>query len=145
MKNGLIISVSSSVCFKSVETGEYAVGITYEDGAATLLKAGASNVRMVYPEEGTSAAALGCAIIKGAQNMNAAKAMINFLTSKEGQNALGSSLGTLRMTNSFATFESPYLPKTSDVKWVFRDVNWMIEHKEEILGKWNELFSKINR
>lgn len=145
MKNGLVVSVSSSVCFKSVETGEYAVGITYEDGAATLLKSGATNIRMVYPEEGTSAAALGCAVIKGAPNMKAAKAMVNFLTSEEGQNALGEALGTLRMTNSRATFESLYLPRTSEVKWVVRDVKWMIENKGGILEKWNKLYTEVNR
>ena len=77
MKNKLTISTSSSVCFKSVETGEYAVGLTYEDGVAPLLKSGATNVRMVYPEEGTSASAFGCAVIKGAPHPEAAKAMVN--------------------------------------------------------------------
>lgn len=142
IKNDLVMSTSSSVCFKSVETGEYVVGITYEDGASTLLKSGATNIRMVYPEEGTSASAFGCAVIKGAPHEAAAKAMVNFLMSAEGQNELGTALGTLRMTNSKATFESPYLPKTADVKWVTRDVNWLIENKEQVLNHWNELITK---
>jgi len=142
ISNDLVMSTSSSVCFKSVETGEYVVGITYEDGASTLLKSGATNIRMVYPEEGTSASAFGCAVIKGAPHEAAAKAMVNFLMSAEGQNELGTALGTLRMTNSKATFESPYLPKTADVKWVTRDVNWLIENKEQVLNHWNELITK---
>ncbi|MGP1369114.1 MAG: extracellular solute-binding protein [Treponema sp.] len=145
MKNGLIVSVSSSVCFKSVETGEYVAGITYEDGAATLLKSGAKNIRMVYPEEGTSAAALGCAVVAGAPHPKAAKAMVTFLMSKEGQDELGKALGTLRMTNSRANFESPYLPKTSEVKWVSRDVNWMIENKAQVLEHWNKIYAEINK
>ena len=36
LENGLVISTSSSVCFKSVDSGEYVVGLTYEDGADTL-------------------------------------------------------------------------------------------------------------
>ena len=144
MKNGLIVSVSSSVCFKSVETGEYVAGITYEDGAATLLKSGAKNIRMVYPEEGTSAA-LGCAVVAGAPHPKAAKAMVTFLMSKEGQDELGKALGTLRMTNSRANFESPYLPKTSEVKWVSRDVNWMIENKAQVLEHWNKIYAEINK
>lgn len=145
MQNGLVISTSSSVCFKSVETGEYVVGITYEDGASTLLKSGADNIRMVYPEEGTSASAFGCAVVKGAPHPNAAKAMVNFLMSEEGQNALGEALGTLRMTNSKANFESPYLPKTADVTWATRDVNWMIENKEQVLEHWNKIYAEINK
>lgn len=145
MKNGLVVSTSSSVCFKSVETGEYVVGITYEDGASTLLKSGADNIRMVYPEEGTSASAFGCAVIKGAPHEAAAKAMVNFLMSEDGQNSLGEALGTLRMTNSKANFDSPYLPKTADVKWVTRDVDWMIENKEQVLEHWNKIYAEINK
>lgn len=142
IKNGLVMSTSSSVCFKSVETGEYLVGLTYEDGASTLLKSGATNIRMVYPEEGTSASAFGCAVIKGAPHETAAKAMVNFLMSAKGQDELGSALGTLRMTNSKATFESPYLPKTEDIKWVTRNVDWLIQNKEQVLNHWNELITK---
>lgn len=145
MNNGLVISTSSSVCFKSVETGEYAVGITYEDGASTLLKSGATNIRMVYPEEGTSASAFGCAVVKDAPHPNAAKAMVNFLMSADGQNALGEALGTLRMTNSKADFESPYLPKTEDVTWVTRDVDWMIENREQVLEHWNSIYTEVNQ
>lgn len=145
MQNGLVVSTSSSVCFKSVETGEYVVGITYEDGASTLLKSGADNIRMVFPEEGTSASAFGCAVVAGAPHPKAAKAMVNFLMSEEGQNALGEALGTLRMTNSKANFESPYLPKTADVKWVTRDVDWMIENKAQVLEHWNKIYAEINK
>ena len=108
------------------------------------LKSGATNVRMVYPEEGTSASAFGCAVIKGAPHPEAAKAMVNLLMSAEGQDAIGSKLGTLRMTNSKATFETPYLPKTADVKWVDRDVEWCTENKAAVLEKWNTLWASIN-
>jgi len=108
-------------------------------------KSGAKNIRMVYPEEGTSAAALGCAVVAGAPHPKAAKAMVTFLMSKEGQDELGKALGTLRMTNSRANFESPYLPKTSEVKWVSRDVNWMIENKAQVLDHWNKIYAEINK
>ena len=65
--------------------------------------------------------------------------------SKEGQDELGKALGTLRMTNSRANFESPYLPKTSEVKWVSRDVNWMIENKAQVLDHWNRIYAEINK
>ena len=145
VNNGLIISTSSSVCFKSVETGEYVVGLTYEDGASTLLKSGADNVRIVYPEEGTSAAALGCAVVKGAPHEKAAKAMVNFLMSAEGQDELGEALGTLRMTNKNDTYKPKYLMATDEVPWVKRDTTYMTEHKEEILKHWNDLYTKANK
>lgn len=144
LNNKVVISTSSSACFKSVQTGEYVVGMTYEDGISTLLKSGADNVKMVYPEEGTSASAFGCALIKNAPHPEAAKAMINYLMSADGQNELGAALGTLRMTNSNATFETAYLPKTEEIKWVTRDVNWLIENKESVLKKWNEIYTSIS-
>lgn len=144
MRNGLIISTSSSVCFKSVQTGEYVVGLTYEDGASTLLKSGATNIRMVYPEEGASAFAFGCAVIQGAKHMEAAKAMVNLLMSAEGQSKLGNALGTLRFTNTKAVYESPYLPATDTIKWVTRDIPWLTENKSQILDHWNSLFASVH-
>lgn len=143
IENDIVISTSSSVAFKSVETGEYVVGMTYEDGVSTLFKSGAQNVKMVYPKEGSSASAFGCAVIKNAPNREAAKAMVNYIMSVEGQNYLGNALGTLRFTNKNAEYETPYLPAHSEVKWVERDVEWLIENKDPVLEKWNELYHEI--
>jgi len=143
LRNDIVISTSSSVCFKAVADGEYVVGLTYEDGASTLLKAGATNIKMVYPEEGASGFAFGCAVIKGAPHMEAAKAMVNYLMSPEGQTYLGNALGTLRFTNPKAKYESPYLPDDSEINWVIRDNNWLRNNKENILKKWNELYTNI--
>ncbi len=137
--NGMIISDSSSKCFKAVADGEYIVGLTYEDGASTLLKSGADNIRLVYPEEGTSATAMACAMIKGAPHQAAAKAMINYLLSAEGQAERAESLGTIRMTNANAKYNTVYIPATEDIKWVSRDINWLIENKQQVLDHWNEL------
>jgi len=144
IKNGLVISTSSSVCFKAVADGEYVVGLTYEDGASTLLKSGATNIKMVYPEEGASAFAFGCAVIKGAPHPQAAKAMVNYLMSPEGQSGLGNALGTLRFTNPNAAYESPYLPSDDEINWVIRDNEWLSANKENVLNHWNELFTAIN-
>lgn len=143
MNNGLIISTSSSVCFKSVQTGEYVVGLTYEDGASTLLKSGAKNIRMVYPKDGVSASAFGCAVIKNAPHMNAAKAMVDYLMSADGQSILGN-VGTIRFTNLKAKYSTSYLPPSSEIKWIKRDVNWLIANKEKILDKWKTLYNSTH-
>jgi len=141
MKNKMVIGTSSSVAFKGVNDGEYVVGLTYEDGAATLLKAGSEEIRIQYPENGASAFAFGVAIIEGTQNEAAAKAMVNFLMSAEGQSDLGTRLGTLRFTNKNAKYETPYLPASEDIKWVKRDMDWLTSNREEIMKKWNELYA----
>lgn len=144
LRNDLVISTSSSVCFKSVADGEYVVGLTYEDGASTLLKSGAKNVKMVYPKEGASGFAFGCAVIKNAPHMEAAKAMVTYLMSPEGQTYLGNALGTLRFTNPNASYKSPYLPADSEINWVVRDNKWLTENKENILKHWNDLYTSIS-
>lgn len=141
MKNKMVIPTSSSVAFKSVADGEYVVGLTYEDGASTLLKAGSDAIRMQYPENGASAFAFGCAVIKGAPNEAAAKAMVNYLMSADGQSDLGTRLGTLRFTNKNAVYETPYLPASEEIKWVTRDIDWLTENKATILERWNQIYA----
>jgi iron(III) transport system substrate-binding protein len=145
LRNDMVIVTSSSVCFKAVADGEYVVGLTYEDGASTLLKSGAKNIKMVYPAEGASAFAFGCAVIKNAPRMEAAKAMVNYLQSAEGQSYLGNALGTLRFTNRNAKYNSPYLQPTSEIKWVTRDIPWLIANKAQVLEHWNRLYTSIKR
>ena len=138
LKNGLVIASSSSASFKSVESGEYVVGMTYEDGIAALIKSGAENIRLVYPEEGTSASAFGCAVIKGAPHMANAKAVINLIMSPEGQKKLGEGISTLRMTTPEPD-TMKYLPPSSEIKWVDRDVKWLTEHRQEVIAHWQQL------
>ena len=144
LENGLVISTSSSVCFKAVDSGEYAVGLTYEDGADTLLKSGSDRIRLQYPENGASATSMGCAMIEGCPHPEAAKAMIDFLMSPEGQEALATRLETLRFTNPKAVYDIPYLPANDTINWVSRDVAWLTEHKAELLAKWNAIYAETH-
>ena len=144
MKN-LVIAGSSSACFKSVQQGEYVVGLTYEDGAITLVKDGATNIEVRYPSNGTSASVFGCGLVKNGPNPENAKAMIDFICSAEGQTALAAyQEGTLRYTN--ANYEAPenaWLAPSSDIKWVDRDVSYLTENKDAILEHWNELWAEV--
>lgn len=141
----LVIAGSSSACFKSVQQGEYVVGLTYEDGAVTLVKDGATNIRLQYPTEGTSASAFGCALIKNGPNPENAKAMIDFICSAEGQTALAAyQEGTLRYTNAnYELPENAWLAPSSEITWVDRDVEYLTENKAEILEHWNDLWSSV--
>ena len=141
----LVIAGSSSACFKSVQQGEYVVGLTYEDGAVTLVKDGATNIRLQYPTNGTSASAFGCALVKNGPNQENAKLMIDFICSAEGQTALAAAQeGTLRYTNAnYVTPENAWLPAADEITWVVRDVPYMTENKDAILEHWNELWSEV--
>ena len=141
----LVIAGSSSACFKSVQQGEYVVGLTYEDGAVTLVKDGATNIRLQYPTNGTSASAFGCALVKNGPNQENAKLMIDFICSADGQTALAAAQeGTLRYTNAnYTSPENAWLTPASEITWVVRDVPYMTENKDAILEHWNELWSEV--
>ena len=139
----LVMLGSSSGVFKQVQQGEYVVGMTYEDGAVTLIKDGADNVRLQYPTNGTSASAFGCGLVKNGPNQENAKLMIDFICSAEGQSAIAANQeGTLRYTNKgFAMPENAWLAASEDITWVVRDVEYLTANKASILEHWNELWA----
>ncbi len=141
----LVIVDSSSVCFKGPMNGEYVVGLTYEDGAIKKIQEGATNIEVRYPDEGASASACGCGVIKGAKHPNAAKALIDFVNSAEGQTALSAKLqGTCRYTNdNYKLAEGALLKDTKDIKWVVRPVAELAAKKAEIIQKWNDLYATV--
>ena len=141
LMDNLVIVEKSSVCFNSVLDGEYVVGLTYEDGAIKLNQNGSDTTEVRYPTEGTSAAAYGMAIVKGAPHMENAKALVNFVCSAEGQSAIAEyQEGTLRLTNKNYTIpENAWLEDSKDMTWVSRPVEELTEKREDLLAKWNDL------
>ncbi len=141
----LTIVQSSSTCFRGVYDGEYVVGLTYEDGAITLVRDGATNVEVRYPAEGTSAAVYGMALIKNGPNPENAKLLIDFVTSAEGQTAMAAKqMGTLRYTNAnYTEPDGAWLKPASEIKWVDRDTPYLTEHKADILEHWDEVYAEV--
>ncbi|WP_263770716.1 ABC transporter substrate-binding protein [Propionivibrio soli] len=88
--DGKLLSGSSAV-YKGVADGEYTVGLTFEEGAATYVKSKAP-VKIVYMNEGVISQTDGSAIIKGAKNLENAKKFIDFLSSKETQTMIATQL-----------------------------------------------------
>ncbi|MCI7605298.1 MAG: extracellular solute-binding protein [Spirochaetales bacterium] len=142
MRNGMVVGSSSSKCFKDVANGEYVVGITYDNGAVTML--GAPDYEMRYPENGTSGKDSCFAIIANCKHPEAAKAFVEAMTSQEGTELMYSMYGGVRFTNAKVTEPDTFqLGKTKDIKWVDRPVEELTERKDELLAKWNDLYSKI--
>ena len=81
------------------------------------------------------------AVIKNAPHMEAAKAMVDFVCSPEGQSAMAAYMeGTLRFTNTKYTLpEKSWLIDSSEIEWVERPVTALTEAKQDIIAHWNEL------
>lgn len=68
----------SSMVYRSVASGEYLVGATYETAGGEAQRLG-SDAIIIYPEDGTSAVPDGVAILRGAVHGEAARAFVDFV------------------------------------------------------------------
>ncbi|MGO4994647.1 ABC transporter substrate-binding protein [Jeotgalibaca porci] len=134
------ISSSSSNVYKTVADGEMAVGLTYEDPTVKLLNDGA-NVEIIYPEEGTVFLPASAAIIKGAENLENAKLFIDFVISKEVQDVLGTTTTNRPVRKDAETSEN--MKELTEIKTLEEDMDYVIENKEKIVTKYNDIFVDI--
>lgn len=137
--NGSIISSSSQI-YKATADGEYAVGVSYEDPCISLLEDGATNLKVVYPEEGAVWLPSGVAIVKGAKNMDNAKAFVDFLISEEGQK--GYATTTIRPVLTSIENTSPNMPAFSTINVAYEDIAYCAEHKKEWQDRWIDLITR---
>lgn len=87
-----IVTGSSGAVPRGVAGGEYAIGLTLEDNAQRFIDGGAPLVT-VYPSEGIALSADAMALIKGGPNPEGAKALMDYITSEEGQSLIVGQFG----------------------------------------------------
>lgn len=138
--DGKVLNGSSAV-HKGVVDGEYAVGVTYEDPAASYLKSGASNVEVVYMNEGVIFFGSALNIIKGAKNMENAQLFIDYVLSEEGQNKLGTE-ACLRPVREGATI-GDHMKPIEDINVKTVENSWVSEKKEELTAKFTDLMTNV--
>jgi len=135
-----VLSGSSSAVPRFVNDGEAAVGITLEDNAYRYV-AGGGPVKIIYPEDGTTAAPDGMALVKGAPHPEEAKAFIDWALSEDTQNFLVEQMGRRPVRTDGVV--PPELPALADIKTVPYDFAWSANSKEEFVAKWTELVQEL--
>ena len=130
------ITTSSSGVYKGVADGEYAVGLTLEKEAVKYVLNGAP-VKIVYPEEGTSAVPDGVAIVNGAKNLENAKKFVDFVLSKETQEFMSNKLSRRSIRNDVGAPEG--LKPLADVKLTNYDFDWAAKNKDANLKAWKDI------
>ena len=129
-----VITNSSSTVFKSVISGEYVVGLTYENIVEMqITKNGADNIRLVYPAEGNTACASGAAMVKDCPHPETAAAFLDFVSSADYQLAR-SEENCARGTNT--TIKYGNYPDDSELGLKEIDWEWLGTQKEALLEKW---------
>lgn len=132
------VSPSSGNAHKSVADGENTITVTYEGAAFAYLKNGA-NVSIAYPTEGVVASNAMTAIVKDCQHLEAAKAFVDFVTSKEVQDLFGTVLLSrpVRADAELADF----IPSADTITYFERSQEDVAAHKDAVIEKFNEIFA----
>ena len=131
--NGIMLS-SSSAIYKGVVAGEYVVGVSYEDPCVSLLVDGATNVKLVYPEEGAVWLPAGVAIIK--EN---AKLFVDWIISDEGQAEIAKT--TARPVNPNISNTAKEMTPFADINVKYEDMELCGTNKKAWQAKWTEMFN----
>lgn len=139
-----VITTSSSTVYKSVYNGEYAVGLTYDNGAISLLMNGADNVEIVWPDEGNTVCAFASAMVKDCPHPELAAAVLDVLSSAEFQLAREKAAGSKGPNTTYVNEES-YFPADIDKGVVDLDYAALAAKKSELIEKWTDLWASVNK
>jgi len=136
--NGKVVN-SSSVTYKGVVSGEYAVGLSWDAPALQLINSETSNVGFCYMEEGSASKVSGIAIMKNCNNLENAKLFVDFISSQEGQELLANnSAGANPIRTDIEFPEYKQIMKTANIFSV--DAVWSSTIKAQVQEKFTDLF-----
>lgn len=135
LKNAVLCGSSGTVP-KMVNAGEAMVGITLEDNAYRYVQGG-GNVAIVYPEDGTTSAPDGLALVKNGPNPTAGKAFIDWVLSKETQSFLVETQGRRSVRTDVPPSGS--LPPIDKLNIIPYDFAKSAGHKDETIKKWTRI------
>lgn len=127
---------SSSLVYQGVANGKYAVGLTFEEAAVTMIKSD-KHVSIVYMREGVVSTPDGIYISKNSKRCDMAEKFADFMTSRKAQQFMASDLGRRSVRKDVEASEL-VIPK-------YKINNLPVNKKTVIACKdsWIEEFEKI--
>ena len=129
---------SSSAVTKGVADGEYTVGLTFEEGGANYVTAGAP-VRLVYMREGVVFKDDGVYIVKNARRMENAKKFVDFVTSLEAQTIINNRLNRRSARKDLP--ESPILLSRDRINVISDNDDYVAANRQTWLDKFRDLYT----
>lgn len=117
-----IVTGSSGAVPRGVAGGEYAVGLVLEDGAQRFIDGGAP-LRIVYPKEGIALSSDAMALIKNGPNPEGAQALLDYITSPEGQSVIVGQFGRRPIRDDVAAPKN--VPAAADLPINNPDPAWV--------------------
>lgn len=123
------ISENSAAVLDDVISGKRLVGVTLEEIANKRISEGA-DIGIVYPIEGVTAVPDGCAILKGASNVENAKLFVDFIISYDVQNYIVDECYRRSVREDIEA-----TPLGNEISY---DLLWASEHQGEVLEIWTQ-------
>ena len=136
--DGKLLGGSSQV-YRGVAEGRFAVGLTFEEGAAHYVAAGGP-VKLVYMKEGVVSTPDCVCIVKGSRHMEQAREFVDFVTGKDAQTVISGSLD--RRSVRIDVEEPDYLPDKSQIHMIQADASVVWENKKQWLERFAEIFEE---
>ena len=107
--------------------------VAYEDPCVTLIKDGATNIKVVYPVEGTVFLPAQIGIVKNAKNVENAKAFVDFMLSEEAQRFLAENTTSRNVRE--VEYKNDVMTPLADIKLIYEDSDYVIAHTSELKEK----------
>lgn len=135
---GTLLSGSKSV-YEGVSSGEYAVGLTFEEGGANFAE-NDDNIELVYMKEGVVFTPDGIYIVKGTDHRKEAEIFIDYLTDKNVQTYISQVLNRRSVRSDVQVKES--LKSKSEINVLPLDYEYASEMKESWLNHFDECYNR---
>jgi len=136
MFDNFVVTGSSGAVPRGVAQGEYAIGLTLEDGAQRFIDGG-SPITIIYPREGISMGADAMALIANGPNPEGARRLMDFIASVEGQQIIVKQFGRRAIRADVAAPANAKAPADLPVKNA--DIAWSNANSKPILDRYNRL------
>jgi len=136
----MVVTESSSAVPKSVAAGEYVAGITYETNPYNYIEGGQSEIKVVYPQEGTFLTVEYAGIVKNNSNMTATQQVIDTILSKELQSDIFKETFRRPARNDIRVSDyHPDFPEMASLNIFPLDEMEAAAKRDEVLGQWRAL------
>jgi iron(III) transport system substrate-binding protein len=128
---------SGSKPCKLAAAGEFPIGISFEYPAVQLKRKGAP-LDIVLPKEGLGWEIEATGIIKGTEQLDAAKKLADFSASREAMDLYKANFAVLAQPGIAERFQE--LPADYEQRLIKNDFAWASENRDKILAEWRKRY-----
>lgn len=128
---------SGSKPCKLAAAGEFPIGISFEYPAVQLKRKGAP-LDIVLPKEGLGWEIEATGIVKGTDQLEAAKKLADFAASRQAMDLYKANFAVLAQPGIAERFQE--LPADYEQRLIKNDFNWASENRDQILAEWRKRY-----